>query len=161
MCFTSLFKLLCDEAVSTVQAEQHQSTKIKTGKTAIPPLSFLTIVLLQTLERQEHGQCCLCCSIAAIGEGAQKLLGELGNSRAGNAGLQLALVLPSITVKKKPRTSPTQNLSACLWKSAGAGQESPLKGDVKRQQRQHKQMKGFRRSQLTSMKSTITNSKHF
>lgn len=137
MCFTSLFKLLCDDTVSTVQAEQHQSTKIKIGKTAIPPLSFLTILLLQTLERQGHGQCCLCCSIAAIGGGARKLLGELGNSRAGNAGLQLALVLPSITVEKKPQTSPTQNLSPVfrsqleqprshLWKEMWKGSKDSI-----------------------------------
>lgn len=51
MCFTSLFKLLCDEAVSTVHGEQHQSTKIIIGKIAVSSLSFLTIVLLQIVER--------------------------------------------------------------------------------------------------------------
>jgi len=100
MCFTSLFKLLCDEPVSTVRAEQHQSTTVIIGKTAISPLSFLTIALLQTPERQEHGKCCSCCNIAAVGSGSREFLGEPGNSRAGNAGLQLAIVLPTITVKK-------------------------------------------------------------
>lgn len=70
MCFISLFKLLCDEPVSTVHAEQHQSTKIIIGKIAASRLSFLAVVLLQTLERQGHGKYCSCCSIAAIGRGA-------------------------------------------------------------------------------------------
>lgn len=100
MCFISLFKLLCDEPVSTVHAEQHQSTKIIIGKIAAPRLSFLAIVLLQTLERQGHGKYCSCCSIAAIGRGAQEFLGDPGNGRAGNAGLRLAIVLPTITVKE-------------------------------------------------------------
>lgn len=51
MCFICLFKLLCDEPVSTVHAEQHQSTETVIGKIAVSPLSFLTTVWLQTLER--------------------------------------------------------------------------------------------------------------
>lgn len=100
MCFTSLFKLLCDEPVSTVHAEQHQSTKIIIRKIAISPLFFLTVELQQTLERQGHGRYCSCCSTAAVSRGAREPLGELGNSRAGNAGLQLAIVLPTVTMKK-------------------------------------------------------------
>lgn len=97
MCFTSLFKLLCDEPVSTIRAEQHRSTKIIIGKIAVSsPLSFLTMVLLQTLERQGHGKYCSCCNIAAVGREAQEFLGEPGNIRAGNAGLQLAVVLPTV-----------------------------------------------------------------
>lgn len=100
MCLTSLFKLLCDEPVRTVHAEQHQSTKIIIGKIAISPSFFLTIALLQTLERQRHGKYRSCCSIAAVGRGAPEFLGEPGNSRAGNAGFQLPIVLPISAVKK-------------------------------------------------------------
>lgn len=42
MCFTTLFKLLCDESVSTVRTEQLCSTKIEIGKIEVPPLAFLT-----------------------------------------------------------------------------------------------------------------------
>ena len=42
MCFTPLFKLLCDELVNTVHTEQLCSTKIEIGKIEVSPLSLLT-----------------------------------------------------------------------------------------------------------------------
>lgn len=90
MCFISLFKLLCDEPASIVHAEQHQNTNIVTGKTAVSPLSFLTMVLLQTLERQEHGKCFSCCSITAI-NGASVFLEELFQATVGLEMLGLGL----------------------------------------------------------------------
>lgn len=74
--------------------------------------------------------------------GAPELLGEQGNSRAGNTGLRLAMLLPTITRKKKYPSLKPGLKSLCL-KTSGNRPSISTEKVVKRQQSPHVQMKGF------------------
>lgn len=99
MLYICIYKLFCEQRVSTVHVEQHQSTEIVIiGEIAVSSLSLLKIVLPQTLERQGMGNTARAVASQLLAEGLQS---SWESSRAGNTGLTLAVLLPAVTRKKK------------------------------------------------------------
>lgn len=107
MLYICIYKLCCDEPVSTVHVEQHQSTEIVIiGKIAVSPLSLLKIVLAQTLERQSTGNTAHPAASQLLAKGLQ----SSWESRA-TAGLETLGLQYSCLQSRGKRNSPAQNLA--------------------------------------------------
>lgn len=104
--YICIYKLFCDQPVGTTQVEQHQSIEI----VIIGGNSSITFIPSKNsagtnVRRAGHGKYCSCCGITALSRGAPEFLGEQSSSRAGNAGLGVAELLPTVTRKKKQPSS--------------------------------------------------------
>lgn len=102
MLYICIYKLFFDQPVSTVHLEQHQSTEIviiggNSSITFIPSKNSAAT----NVRKAGHGKYSSCCGITALGRGAPEFLGDQSNSRAGNTGLRLTGLLPTVTWKKK------------------------------------------------------------
>lgn len=100
--YICIYKLFFDQPVSTVHLEQHQSTEIviirgNSSITFIPSKNSAAT----NVRKAGHGKYFWCCSITALRRGAPEFLGEQSSSRAGNSGLGLAVLQPTVTQKKK------------------------------------------------------------